>query len=223
MGTHSQRTLYRFRRPLLIMALIAPVVLLGLTWWIVTQVLMAPAVPTVKTPAVDVARFIQHPKGLPRLDTSEFEAFLEIQLARLRDNASFRERFLAELRIMSRDEVEQFNEHLFDAMKPLVMRDVRRFHELDPADRQVYLDDRIIEYNRINAAWGDTRISKGMLGPAAMSPQQTLDLLLRKTTEEERQRALAYGAAIHARVEEILADPQLEKQIRAEIAGGDSP
>jgi hypothetical protein len=199
------------------LACAAPVLALGAVWLLVTQVLMLPAVPDQSTPADRVAQFIMHPKGLPRLDPGPCEAFLQQQARRLVQDEPFRRRFLAEYRVSSLEEQKAFREHLFDAFKPLVMRDIRTFHELSPPQHRAYLDDRIVAYNRMNSLWGQARIGKSDLGPAAPGPDELLGLLLQKTTEQERQMGMAYAAALQARVSQILADPELKQEFETRI------
>jgi hypothetical protein len=199
------------------LACAAPVLVLGAVWLLVTQVLMVPAVPDQSTPADRVAQFIMHPEGLPRLGGERREAFIQQQVRRLVQDEPFRRRFLAEYRVSSPEEQKAFREHLFDAFKPLVMRDIRAFHDLSQAERGAYLDDRIVAYNRLNAFWGRAGIVKSDLGPAAPGPDELLGLLLQKTTEQERQMGVAYAAALQARVNEILADPALKQEFETRI------
>lgn len=218
MASTVARAFYRRRTALLVVACASPVVLLAGIWWLVTQVLLVPAVPGASAPPAEVAAFIMHAKGLPRLDGRRSEAFLEVQLRRLVGEAAFRERFLAEYRTASPAAQKAFRLHLFDAFKPLVLRDVERFEALAGPERQAYLDERIVAYNRLGAFWGDVRIHKDMLGSGALAPEEVVGLLLEKTSEQERQRSAGYARALAARVAQILADPALEADIRARIA-----
>jgi len=215
----SVKTLYRMRRLLVVAACAAPVLVLGGVWLLVTQVLLVPRVPDATTPAERVVRFIAHEKGLPRLDERRFEALLEQQLRRLRQDGTYRAAFLAEYSTSSAEEQKAFRGHLFDAFKPLVMRDIRRCHELAGPARQDYVDDRIVAYNRTAVLWGDLRDKdvKATIGPT-LSKDELIEVLLQKTTEEERALGAAYGKAIAARVAEIQADPELKQQFEARIA-----
>ncbi len=217
----SGRTLYPVRRILLGLALVAPVLVLGGVWWLVTQVLMTPAVPDTTTPADRLARFMAHAQGLPRLNVVEFEAFLKEQMPRLARDDAFHKRFLLEIRTSSPEEQEAFREHLLDAFKPLVMRDVRAFHGLAGAARAAFVDDRIVDYNR--TLGGELHVNKGdLFGEHAPGSAELLDWLIKKTTEEERQMGIAYIQVLAARVAEILAEPELKAEFEARIAAGDS-
>ena len=218
MTDRLRRTFYRARRILLIAACVAPVLLLASVWWVVTQIVLVPRLPGATTPAERVVQFIEHPKGLPRLDGARGEAFLEQQVGRLVADTAFRDRFLAEVRSSRPDEQSAFRAHLFDTFKPVFMRDVRRFHQLDPDARRAYLDERIVAYNRLSAYAGKTAISPDAVRGLAPTPQQLLQLLTERTTEEERQLGGAYYAALQARVGEILADPELKADFEARIA-----
>jgi hypothetical protein len=163
-------------------------------------------------------QFIVHEKGLPRLSDPQREAFVEQQVRRLVKDPAFRASFLAEYRTSSPEEQKAFRANLFDAFKPIVMRDLRRYRELDAPARREFLDERIVAYNRMNAFRGEVRISKDAVGGAAPSSGEILQLLIDKTTDEERQLGMAYAAALRARVEEILADQELKTKFEARIA-----
>ena len=215
----SITTLYRLRRVGLILACLAPVLLAGGVYLIVTQVLLVPAVPDAATPPDRLLRFIVHEKGLPRLRGEKCETFLQQQIQRLVRDEGLRNRFLAEYRTANPEEQKAFREHLFDAIKPIVMRDIHAYQAMPEAGRPAYLDERIVTYNRMNAFWGDVRISKNDLGPGQPGPDELLGMLTQKTTEAERQSGVAYGAALHARVLQILADPALKAEFEARITG----
>jgi hypothetical protein len=209
-----------YRRPWwrMVLLLAAPVLVLAAVWVGVTQLLLKPAVPGATAPPDQVVQFIVHPAGLPRLDRRRAEAFLEQQVRRLVRDAAFRGRFLAEYRVASPEEQQAFRAHLFDAFKPRVMDDIRAYSASEPDRRAAFLDDRIIAYNRLNAFLGPVHINRTDLGPGAPSPQEVLDLLMQKTTEQERQMGLAYALALKSRVEEILADPTLKADFEARLA-----
>jgi hypothetical protein len=214
----SVKVLYRLRRVLIVAACAAPVLVLGGIWLLVTQVLLVPRVPDATTPAAEVVWFIAHEKGLPRLDQRRFEALLEQQLRRLRQDAAFRAAFVAEYSTSSAEEQKAFRFHLFDAFKPVVMGDIRRFHELRGPAREQYVDERIVAYNRMAVLWGDLRDQeiKATIGPT-LTKDELFELLLEKTTEEERALGAAYAQAVAARVAEILADAALKQEFEARI------
>lgn len=210
--------IHRRQRLRTALLLATPVVALAGVWLGVSEVLLVPTMPNATTPPDQVAQFIIHPKGLPRLDRGRSTAFLEQQIRRLVGDEAFRARFLAEYRIASPAEQQAFRAHLFDVFKPLVMEDIRAYDALEAARRPAFLDERIVAYNRLNAFWGQVHVSKTDLGPGALGPQEALDLLMQKTTEQERQMGLAYALALKARVAEILADPALKSEFEARIA-----
>jgi hypothetical protein len=197
---------------------VAPLVALGGVWLLVTEVLLVPAVPEVAAPADRVVEFIVHPKGLLRVARARREAFLKQQALRLVRDEAFRSRFGAEYRVSSPDQQRAFREHLFDAFKPMVMDDIRRFHELPEAARPAYIDEHIVAYNRLAKMLENVRIEPSLVNTGADTKADLLGLLLQKTTEQERQLATAYAQALAARVATILADPQLKADFEARIA-----
>ena len=218
MNPGSIRTFYQARRVLVILGCAAPVLVLAGVWWLVTQVLMVPAVPDGTTPPDRVASFMMHEKGLPRLHGRQATVFLEQQVRRLVDDDAFRTRFLAEIRTASPEDQKAFRSALFDIFKPMLLEDVKHYQELEGTARRDYLDERIVAYNRLAVYGGKTKISANALGAAAPSGSELLQMVMAKTTEEERQLGMAYGTAVKARVDEILADPELKADFEARIA-----
>ncbi len=217
MLTGDARSFYRWRRVRMGALCAAPVVALGGLWWFVAEVLLVPAVPDARTPPDAVAQYVMHPKGLPRLRGTRCEAFLLTQVRRLVTDDAFRERFLAEYRTSAPEQQVAFRAHLFDAFKPLLMRDIDRYHELTGPAQQDFLDERIVAYNQFSRFVGNTRIEKGTAGPTP-GQNELLGLLLSHTTEEERRRGWLYGQALAARIAVILADPELKASFEARIA-----
>lgn len=211
------RTFYQARKALVFLALAAPVIVLAGLWLLVTQVLMVPRVPDATTPADQVMRFIVHEKGLPRLSQPRAEAVFKEQVRRLTTDPAFREAFLREVRTASPEASAALREHLFDVYKPLLMADIRQYNTLEADARPAYLDERIVHYNRVSRALGATGITAEAAQGLLPSKAEALQLLLTKTTDEERQLGLFYQAALRARVEEVLADPELTAQFEQRI------
>ncbi len=85
-------------------------------------------------------------------------------------------------------------------------------------EREAYLDERIVAYNRLRLLWGEVRVSKNDLGVSGGSPAEALALVMERTSEEERRVGLEYAQALKTRVEAILADPTLKAEFEARIA-----
>ncbi|MCH8804787.1 MAG: hypothetical protein IH986_01705 [Planctomycetes bacterium] len=198
-------------------ACVAPVLVLAGAWWAVNVFVLAPRVPGASAEAAESVHFIAHPKGLPRLGPAETTRFLREQIGRLLGETSFREAFTGALRRLASDEQTNFRAHVFGAFKPLVMSHIERFHALDAGQRRDYLDDRIVEYNRMTALLRTVQVEKSALSNTMTDPSGLMKLLLAKTTAKERERGATYLAAIGKRIEAILADPQLEQAIRDRI------
>lgn len=218
MNEPAQRRFYPHRRVWLYLACASPVLVLAGIWWLVTEVLLVPRTPDAQTPPDRVFAYIVHEEGLPRLDPPRAQAFFEEQVRRLLADADFRRRFLAEIRTATPDQQKAFRANLFDVFKPMLMDDIRGYHAEPEEGRQTYLDDRIVAYNRLSRALGrDSTAISAELDMLKPTREEALALLLNKTTAEERQLGTAYVAALTARVQEILADPDLEAALRARI------
>jgi hypothetical protein len=215
----SIATFYRARRALVVLAWLAPVLLLAGAWVLVDEVLLAPRIPDEQTPANELLAYIVNSRGLPRLSAERRCTLLEQQARRLLADAALRAQFLAAYRTAGRDEQEAFRVHVFDAFKPLVMRDVRGYSALAADDsRRSFLDQRIVAYGRLAAMWGSARISRRVLGSGAPDTGELLQLVMDRTSADERDAAAAYLKAYAARVGEVLADPELKRALEEQVA-----
>ena len=213
----SVRTFYQARRVLLIAACVAPVIILAGAWWVVNTFVLAPAIPGPSATPDELVEFVIHDKGLPRLDQDERLTFLTKQAKRIATDKGLSDRFARALRTASPEEQLAFRSHLFDTFKPLFLGDARRFLKLEPEAQQAYLDERIVAYNRLSITRGEVAIDPDALGSALPNSTEALQMVMEKTTEEERQTIMAYGVALRARVEEILGDPELKAEFEARI------
>jgi len=219
----SAARFYRARSILVVLACASPLLLLGGLWWAVNAFVLTPGVPDDDAPAEECVRFIVHEKGLPRLAGERRDRFLQHHLRRLVQDADLRDRFAAALRRLTHEQQAASRAHLFDAFKPHVLADVRRFHDLQGEPRRHYLDERIVEYNRVAAFLREARIDQRAFGDALPDPGQMTKLLLTKTTEQERELGLAYFAALAERIKQILADLELKREFEARIAAPNTP
>jgi hypothetical protein len=225
MLTGSLKTFHRQRQALIGLMLVGPVLLLAGAWWWVNSFLLAPAVPTDRTPADQCVSFICHEKGLPRLRGEESQRFLEWQARRFIRDPEYARRFVAASHSAAPEERQAFREHLFDAFKPLLMSDVRRCERLESAERAAFIDERIVEYNRIVRVLEQSAVGQGArkMNAGAMSDSDKLAMLqmaLSRTTEDERERAQRYASVLGARIGQILADAELRAEFERRIAEG---
>jgi hypothetical protein len=215
--------LYRARPLLLGLACVSPLLLLGGVWWAVNVFVLTPGVPGDDASPEECVRFIAHERGLSRLNAERGDRFVQAQLQRLLRDAGVRTGFAAALRRLTLDEQVAFREHVFETLKPRVMADIRQFHTLRDEPLRQYLDERIVQYNRWGTLLQHARIDKSAFGDASPNSVQMSELLLSKTTEEERQLGAAYFAALAERVEQILSDPELHEAFAARIAAPGDP
>jgi hypothetical protein len=213
----SVQTFYQPRRLILIAACAAPVILLLIVWWAVTQFFLVPAVPDDDASPEAIARFLIHEKGLPRLAPRQAEQVFRRQARRLAADPPLRDRFLRQIRIASPEQQRQLRRHVMDFLKDVLISDIREYHQR-PADAQLaYLDERIIDYNRLRNAFGETDLSPDLVGVLQPSKAEAWDWLMNHTTPEERQLLAEFRQLLVRRIEQILADPELEAEIRRRI------
>lgn len=217
MNPGSLKSFYHARRTLIVLACIAPLALLGGAWWLVVEVLLAPRTPTAGSPPEDCVAFVVHDKGLRRLSAADQEKFVRGQMARWLAQPAYREQFAAALRRSTADEQKAFRANLFDIFKPHIMQDVTRFHATRDDARREFLDDRIIEYNRMGRVMRAGRVDKTAFGDSLPSPKELMDLIMEKTTQDERDQAMGFFVALVARRDQIYADEKLRAQFEAKI------
>lgn len=199
---------------------LVPVLLLGATWWAVDAFVLAPPRPTAASDPVAYVRYMEDPRGLPRLRGEALERFLQELLRRLSEDARFQSEFLIAIRSRPPDQQEALRENVFDAFRPRFDADVRRYHAAaDDAAREAFLDDRIVYYTRIERMFrgkGD----RASAAAALPDPKDTLALVMRKMSQEEIARGVAYLGAMAQRVNEINRDTNLKALIDARVAQG---
>ncbi len=126
--------------------------------------------------------------------------------------------FAAALRTSTPAEQQDFHKHVFGAFKPLLMRDVDKWFGLTGAEQADFLDDRIVEYNRMSRIAAGAEIAGLDLGPGLeVDKLEMLSMMNRKTTEAERAAVQKYGLALAARIQQILADPVLTAEFEKRI------
>lgn len=213
---------YRSRRLLLVAGCAAPLLLLGAAWWTIDRFVLTPPRPTLASTADEFVRFLVDAKGLPKLRQAEREALIELHLRKWLAQEDYRSGFASALRRCSDEEREAFKTHTFDAVKPIIMRDVRRFHELDGEARRTFVDERIVEYHRMASILRGAKVDKSAFGDSLPSSNEVGQLVLAKTTEEERVLGQAFFAALAARQVEIQADEALNAEFLRRIEAATS-
>lgn len=217
------KTLYRLRRVGLFGLALLPVLLLAGVYWLVTQVVLVPRVPGPDAPGADVARFVMHEKGLPRLTPAAQVDALITQMSRLRIDSAFRETFLATVRTSGTDAQRGFRQHLFDAFKVLLVRDAAKFEQTPADGRETFLDDRIVFYNRLGMGLQADDFGKVLLAAIAPTRDEGLALLMERTDEHERDLVGQFLGALRSRAEAVLADEHLKAALEARINEGQTP
>src|SRR5262249_8782886 len=147
--------------------------------------------------------YVVDAKGLPRREPDAAARTLQDLLVRLLSDAAFRDSFASALRRSTPEEQAAFREHVFDAFKPRLMADIRRFDELQGDARTAFLDDRLIDFKRMEMLSRGTKIDKSAFAEAAGDQAALLKLLIAKTTDQERALGAAYIRAAAARWNEL--------------------
>lgn len=211
------------RRVLWVGACVSPLLLMGAAWWAVNTFVLARAVPGRNATGEEAVRFIRDEHGLPRLPAPQRLEVLQTLLRRAVEEPSFRAEMIAALRSSTGEEQSAFRTNIFDTFKPIFLADIHRYHTLRGAERAAFVDERIVAYNRMGAFFANARVDRQALMGVMPDADDALDLLYRRTTEEERLSGATYLAAVQQRIEEILADAALKAEFERRIAAGTQP
>ena len=203
----------------LLAACVVPLAGAALVWWAADAWLLAPARPSATSAAEAYVQFISHERGLPRLDARGVRELLDQQADRLLLDGAFRRDYVTALRRAPGEQQTAFRRHLARALKPLLMDDVRRYHALGEAERTAFLDEQILKYNRLAAAFRADQIDRSAFGAALPDRDELLRLLLSQTNELEREQGTAFIFAYLARVREIERDPERRAEMERQVAG----
>lgn len=192
----------------MILVCVAALAAVGGAWWAVDALVLTPTTPDAASSADAWVQYVVDPKGLPRRDSGAAVQTLQELLARLLSDANFRDSFASALRRSTPEEQAAFREHVFDAFKPKLMADIRRYHELQGDARTAFLDERLVDFKRMEMLSRGAKIDKAAFADAAGDQAALLKLLLTKTTDEERALGAAYIRAAVARWNEIRQEPE---------------
>lgn len=207
MNPGSTSTFYAARRWLAGAIIVGVIAAAAALWWAIDRLVLTPPTPGPSAAATAWLDYTVSPRGLARLAPDAAVPVLESLLVRVLSDTPFRESFAAELRRASTEDQAAFREHVFDAFKPRLMADVRRYHDLEGDARDAFLDDRLIYFKRMELLSRGSKLDKSSIGDAAGEQAALIKLLLEKTTEEERSLGAAYIRAAALHWNEIRQDP----------------
>lgn len=202
----------RIPRPVAIAVLCAsPVVILLGVWLLLDEVVFVPGEPGATASAADVVAYIIDDKGLPRMSSPRVQPFFEAQSVRMAKEPAFREQFLSTYRTSSPEERTAFRTHLFDILKPMIMRDVEQFHALKEQERDAFLNERYVDRKRLEILWAGIRVEKSAADAADL--QRVQEMITTRVSPEELSAALDYIKAFGKRQLEIESDPALRERL----------
>lgn len=204
----STRTLYIARHAGFALLGLVAIGLAIAAYWATDRWILAPPAPTDSSAAPVWIDYLVDERGLVRDDASRAAQRLNGLVRRLLADEPFRHDFAACLRRGSAEEQAAFREHVFDAFKPAILADVRRYHELGDDARTAFLDERLVAFKRLELLSRGSKIDRASWADAAGTQAELLKLLAAKTTDEERSLGAAYIRAAAERWNEIRHDPE---------------
>lgn len=200
--------------------IVAPVAVLGGAWWLVNEVLLVPGRPTAASSASACIEYCAHEKGLARLEWRAGYALVLAQVERIAREPEFREEFASALRRLPGEQQAAFKEHVFGVLKPAILECARTLESLEGAARDEYLDERLIEYKRLELLMRSAKSDRSLVGGAMLDAQGLLDVATGKSSVEEQQLALTYLRALTGRYADVQADPQRKAAFLARLGIG---
>lgn len=205
---------YAWRKPLIVAACVAPLFLAGLLWLLVNRILLAPSFPGPTAAAAQFYEFMADERGLPRLSASDRMKFVETIATRAAKDPKFTDDFLAAMKESAKDQQARLRSNLVNAFLDTTLSEVRRYNALSAAEQPAFLDDRIVEHKRDELLFRRIHIDKEAI---SSEKGDLLQMVLTRTTDAERQMAMAYAGAMQARVREILDDDNLKKKFEERV------
>lgn len=204
------------KRVLIVLACVAPLVLLAGAWWYVNAVLLVPPVPTAQSDAESTIDYYISDKGLPRMEPAAAWKFLFSQMHALSTDEARKQSFVTALRRRSAEEQEAFGNAVVDVVLPRMMGDARAFVALT-GEKEPFLDGRLIEYARLESMIQSLRVDRGQRGGLKLDDQMLKKLLTEKTSDEDRGRGQVYLKALASRFGEIVADEELKAKYEQQM------
>lgn len=206
--------MYNWRKLWIILACIAPLVAAGLLALLVNSVLLAPGTPGPKSTAADYFEFMANERGLPRLNGAQRAQFVKTIADRAIQDDRFASEFIAVMKRSPKDQQGVFRSNMVDAFLASMLADARRFQSLSGAAQLAFLDDKIVDHKRNEQLFRRINVDKESLSP---EKGNVLQMIMGKTSEAERDQAMAYVTAMTRRITEILADETLKKRFEERL------
>jgi hypothetical protein len=216
MNPGSTRTLYATRRLGLALLVLVPLLLGGACLWIVRAVL-TPSRISASTPAQGCLDYIVSERGLPTLSPPERESVLELLLSRLAREPELAQQMATALRRSTSEEQKAFKANLYDAIKPRIIANARRYRDLPPPQREPFLDEKVVEFKKTEGLLRSIKLDMNALGGGAGDAQAVFNLVTQRTSAEEIAVIKAFLEAAAVRTAQIMADEELRAEFEKKI------
>ena len=196
----------------------SPVILLGGIWMLVNAWVLTPGIPGDSAPAEACVDFAIDPAGLPRLQPQEQAAFVETHLSRIIHDVSFRDALMTSLRRQPPKEQAAFRAHVFDALLPRFVQEAQTYHEMPPEEVETWLEDRLVYYKRMGHMLRNMRLSADDFDSRWTDEKSLLELVMARTTAEQRTSCGMYFVALARVSSDIKDDPERQAQFEQRIS-----
>ena len=189
-----------------VVALAATAVVLGIGWFgYVKLTTPGPPDPSKASPD-DLATFLGSPQGLVRLPVARREAFLRSMFEHLSSDES-RSRLGRCIRRMSDDQKQALVDATFEVVRTRMLEAADRFDRLPVQDRDGFVSNLIADFRRLQGeptpgATRDPSVGEAFKGLLPATGQDWNQLILARTTPEERAKATPLAMAIAQQIQE---------------------
>lgn len=197
-------------RPAMLGALIGLLVVLGGVGYIVFEVVMTPATPTVRTaPAREIVDFISDARGLQKLPRYEQEKFLTAWKADLTATPGRREELKKCFEGLSENQRHVFSDSIFDHLKRSFMDDAKAYQRLPENDRFKFVRERYDMYTSDAMFLKD--VAMAFKSDFRWSPDEQQTWIMEHTSAEERAIGEPYVNALQRVKIQAKKEEELKK------------
>jgi hypothetical protein len=191
-------------------------VFVGAAYLLYAWMTRAPVPDVVTAAPMEIARFLGHPRGLARLSIAEREAFM-VRLLTTDYEPDRRAELASALRQMTTREKEIRRDALWEVGYSALSKLAEEYRRTAPKDRVVFVDEKLAGYFRAKrelkakhpAREGEPELlDRSWLDGLPTKKEGMVQLILERTTSEDRKRIGPYVEAVMARMAYLKRHPK---------------
>ena len=196
----------------------SPLLVLAGIWLLVNALVLTPGVPGDSAAAVQCINFAVDPAGLPRLRPEQQAEFVETHLSRVVRDGQFRDAFMTGLRRQPLQDQAAFRAHVFDALLPRFVSEAQEYQQRTPEELDRWLEDRLVHYKRMGRMLRGMQLEAADFDSRWTDEKGLLELVIARTTPEQRASCGVYFAALARESAAIKQDPERLARLEERLA-----